>query len=166
MNRELAAILASSTHLVGRVTEVSNRLRQDALLLLELQQELSRCLERAWYVAEEPARRALRPSSDGPRMLRLSEVIERVGLSRSSIYNMVRDRRFPQPRQLGTHAVRWLDVEIDSGCWRANSRPVRDGRHRPGEVAPVILHVGWGRAEGFGQPDVRVLTRRPVNSVA
>lgn len=47
------------------------------------------------------------------RLIRLSEVQKRVGLGRSTIYRWMSDNRFPQPYQLGSHAVAWLERDID-----------------------------------------------------
>jgi len=46
------------------------------------------------------------------KVLRLDEVIERVGLRRSSIYSYIKQGRFPVPISLGARAVGWLDHEI------------------------------------------------------
>lgn len=48
------------------------------------------------------------------RILRLPEVISRVGLKRASIYQYVSDGRFPKPVSLGPRAVGWIEVEIDA----------------------------------------------------
>jgi prophage regulatory protein len=45
-------------------------------------------------------------------ILRLPEVKQKTGLSRSSIYAMVANDTFPKPVQLGTRAVGWLENEI------------------------------------------------------
>ncbi|MGC1296497.1 MAG: AlpA family transcriptional regulator [Alloacidobacterium sp.] len=46
-------------------------------------------------------------------ILRLPEVKERVGLSRSAIYLAVSRKEFPQPVRLGARAVGWLESEIE-----------------------------------------------------
>jgi prophage regulatory protein len=46
-------------------------------------------------------------------ILRLTQVKIKVGLSRSSIYCAVAERRFPQPVRLGARAVDWLESEVD-----------------------------------------------------
>ena len=46
-------------------------------------------------------------------ILRLPQVKIKVGLSRSSIYSAVADKRFPKPVRLGARAVGWLESEID-----------------------------------------------------
>ena len=39
------------------------------------------------------------------RLLRLSEVLSRTALGRSSIYRMMRDGSFPEPLKVGVRAV-------------------------------------------------------------
>ncbi|MDF2690995.1 MAG: AlpA family transcriptional regulator [Gammaproteobacteria bacterium] len=45
---------------------------------------------------------------------RLPEVKNITGLSRSTIYDLVKRGEFPQPISLGLRAVGWLDSEIES----------------------------------------------------
>ncbi len=47
-------------------------------------------------------------------ILRLPQVKIRVGLSRSSIYLAVSQRKFPRPVSLGARAVGWLESEVDA----------------------------------------------------
>lgn len=49
-----------------------------------------------------------------PRLLRRREVERRVGRSRSSIYALIADGRFPRPVRVGARAVRWVEAEVDS----------------------------------------------------
>lgn len=46
------------------------------------------------------------------KFLRLPSVIERTGLSRSTIYQRISENRFPKPVSLGSRAVGWLEEEI------------------------------------------------------
>ena len=46
------------------------------------------------------------------RFLRLPEVQERTGFSRSFIYKGVSDKTFPSPRKVGGRASVWLDSEV------------------------------------------------------
>jgi len=48
------------------------------------------------------------------RILRLPEVIARVGLKRASIYLHMVDGSFPRQISLGARAVGWLEHEIDA----------------------------------------------------
>ncbi len=47
-------------------------------------------------------------------ILRLSEVSTKTGLSRSTIYERVKDKSFPQPISLGFRAVGFLENEVNS----------------------------------------------------
>lgn len=49
-----------------------------------------------------------------PRLIRLPEVIARVGLKRSTIYQRMVEGRFPKGRSLGPRCVVWVEAEIDA----------------------------------------------------
>ena len=55
------------------------------------------------------------------RLLRRREVEELTGLSRASIYRLIRDGRFPAPVRVSDAAVRWKASDIT--IW-IQSRPV------------------------------------------
>ena len=44
----------------------------------------------------------------------LDQVCERTTLGKTSIYNLVREGRFPKPVPLLPHASRWVRVQVDS----------------------------------------------------
>ena len=46
-------------------------------------------------------------------LLRLPTVMELTGLSRSAIYQRVKERTFPAPVSLGARAVAWPEAEVD-----------------------------------------------------
>jgi prophage regulatory protein len=48
------------------------------------------------------------------RLLRLPEVIDRVGLRRSAIYQRMSEGRFPKSRSLGPKCAVWVEAEIDA----------------------------------------------------
>lgn len=48
------------------------------------------------------------------KILRLPRVMDRVGFSRSTIYDFVSKGGFPQPVKIGARAVGWLDSEVDA----------------------------------------------------
>jgi prophage regulatory protein len=48
-----------------------------------------------------------------PRLLRLPEVRARTGMSRSTIYNRIRDEQFPAPRSLGGNISAWAEADVD-----------------------------------------------------
>ena len=60
-------------------------------------------------------RRSAVPPLRGRRMMRLPEVIDITGLSRTTIWRRERDGSFPQPIRLGgehTRAVGWREQDI------------------------------------------------------
>ena len=57
----------------------------------------------------------------GTRMLRFPEVIERTGISRTTIWRRVRAGTFPAPVQLGSNSIGWPEPAIIE--W-VESRPV------------------------------------------
>ena len=54
------------------------------------------------------------------RVLRLDEVVARVGLSKSTLWRYIDEGDFPSPIKLGPRASGWIEHEIDE--WIA-SRP-------------------------------------------
>ncbi len=52
--------------------------------------------------------------SKNQRIMRLPEVKERVGLSRSTIYQMMEDEQFPASVNLGGRSVGWVEGEINN----------------------------------------------------
>jgi len=47
-------------------------------------------------------------------ILRMPNVKSRTGLSRSTIYAMIKDNRFPKYISLGARSVGWLESEIEA----------------------------------------------------
>jgi prophage regulatory protein len=63
------------------------------------------------------------------RILRLPDVIERVGLKRASIYLHIAHGNFPKQITLGERAVGWIESEIDA--WlaaRISARGKQEGK--------------------------------------
>jgi len=48
------------------------------------------------------------------KLLKLPEVRNRTGKSRSAIYQGVNDGTFPKPIKLGPRAVAWIEAEIEA----------------------------------------------------
>ena len=61
-----------------------------------------------------------------PQIMRLPEVIATVGLSRPSIYRLMKERAFPAQVKLGMASVGWLRAEIDA--WIAARVSARDSQ--------------------------------------
>lgn len=47
-------------------------------------------------------------------VLRLPQLLKKVGLSRSAIYAAISEQRFPPPVRLGIRAVGWLEEEVEA----------------------------------------------------
>jgi len=62
--------------------------------------------------APEPAKKAEPIVTSEGRIIRFKELKKIVGLSRPTIWRMMRDGRFPKSRSLSNRAVGWLDTEI------------------------------------------------------
>ncbi|EHJ63035.1 MULTISPECIES: helix-turn-helix transcriptional regulator [Sphingomonadales] len=58
---------------------------------------------------DEALRQVLPPA----RLLRLPEVMDRVGLRRSAIYLRMSEGRFPKSRSLGPKCAVWVEAEIN-----------------------------------------------------
>lgn len=54
------------------------------------------------------------PAQSQMRLIRLPEVIARVGIKRSSIYQRMAEGRFPKGRSLGPKSTVWVEAEIDA----------------------------------------------------
>lgn len=52
------------------------------------------------------------------RIIRLRTVIDRTGLSRSTIYRKIIEGTFPPQLKVGVHAAGWSEAEVDR--WVAN----------------------------------------------
>jgi prophage regulatory protein len=71
--------------------------------------------------------------------LRLPDVIKTVGLRRASIYQYVREGRFPKPVRLGERGVGWVEAEIQA--WiaeRIAQRPGVDTAAAATDTRPVL----------------------------
>ena len=58
------------------------------------------------------------PSGGATRMLRLSQVIERTQLGKTTIYALQKSGRFPHSVMLTANSVRWIEAEVEA--WLAN----------------------------------------------
>lgn len=60
---------------------------------------------------------------DAQSILRLPQVMGQVGLSRSTIYSLQKQGKFPQAVQLGSRSVGWFSGEVSS--WLAERAAAR-----------------------------------------
>lgn len=61
-------------------------------------------------------------------VIRRKQVEARTGLSRSSIYDLMRDGVFPRAVPLGSHSVGWVEEEINA--WIDARIAARDQKHK------------------------------------
>lgn len=47
------------------------------------------------------------------RIIRLPQVMNKVGMKKSAIYSRIKDGDFPAPIKLGKHASGWLESAVD-----------------------------------------------------
>lgn len=63
-------------------------------------------------------------NSVSSRVIRLPEVLNRTGLSRSQIYRMVSQKKFPSRVQLSVRTAGWIEREVED--WLAGLVAQRD----------------------------------------
>jgi len=68
----------------------------------------------AIFTVSAPMRRGRKRASAPVRIIRLPEVMNRVGLKRASIYAAIARGSFPKQIALGDRAVGWIEQEIDA----------------------------------------------------
>jgi prophage regulatory protein len=90
-------------------------------------------------------------SCDDVRFLRLPEVKALTGLSKTSLYGLIRERSFPPPVRLGARSVAWVRSEVNQ--WAAD-------RVEASRAVPALL--GAKRTPLPVRPDLRPAVRRPA----
>ena len=60
------------------------------------------------------------------RMLKLSQVVERTGRGKTSIYELQKGNRFPQSVHVTGHSVRWIEAEVET--WLEQHAQARTSR--------------------------------------
>ena len=65
-------------------------------------------------MSTEPTRPPVQPSAGTamPKLLTLRDVTAATALSRSAVYALMAQSRFPKPIRIGTRAVRWVEREV------------------------------------------------------
>jgi prophage regulatory protein len=141
--RAVHETLRQLTVLRRRASEITLRIRREADLLADVHHELVDLISEIGLIGPAQAHQSSsRPYSttaassspanvdSRPRveLLRINAVAARLGLSRSHVWRMVKEGRFPKPRRLSTRAVAWLESEVSA--W-IGARPVFDTPHPP-----------------------------------
>jgi prophage regulatory protein len=126
----------------GRAADVVPRIGRDSDLLADVHRDLEATLIRLMPVvaaaaaatssssASSSSSAAAAAAAAAPplRLLRVDDVADRLGLSRSQIWRMVSEGRFPKPRRLSVRAVAWLEPEV--ARWIVE-RPLFDVPNQP-----------------------------------
>ena len=81
------------------------------------------------------------------RLLTLRDVMHITALSRSGIYALMAESRFPKPIRIGSRAVRWVEQEVLDFI---ASRP-RGGSERPA-AGPECTAISSGAGSGSTAP--------------
>lgn len=66
--------------------------------------------------------------SKSPRLMRRPEVLAKIGLASSTLYEMTAAGEFPAPIPIGRQAVGWLESEVDA--WIKKRIELRDSQPR------------------------------------
>jgi prophage regulatory protein len=76
------------------------------------------------------------------QLLRVSDVIGRLRISKATLYRWLKEEQFPAPIRIGK-MVRWLSDQVDAFVIeQSQRRPVLDGRMISASVKPVLPDVG------------------------
>lgn len=70
------------------------------------------------------------------KFLRTEQVMEKVGLSRPTIWRMERAGEFPRRRKLGSNSVAWLEHEIDE--WMESRQQIGVEDDAPGQPSSSL----------------------------
>ena len=82
-------------------------------------------------VAARPEVPCIKRQANALRILRLKEVLQRVGISRAQLYSLMGEDRFPRNFGLsgpGGRAVGWLESDIDDWVASRVERQMNTGR--------------------------------------
>ena len=84
--------------------------------------------DRQWAPRQNDTSAAPPPETTHPldptRMLRLSQVMERTELRKTTIYKLQKEGRFPRAVPLTGHSVRWIESEVEQ--WLIGRKKARD----------------------------------------
>lgn len=61
--------------------------------------------------------------ADSPRILRLKPVLDRTGLSRSTLYRKVQRGTFPRPLRISDRCIGWRESDVERWIEDPDLRP-------------------------------------------
>lgn len=56
------------------------------------------------------------------RIIRLPEVLEKVGLKKSAVYKLIKEGDFPKQVKLGKHASGWIEADVQAWIMKRAGR--------------------------------------------
>lgn len=101
--------------MLSAVTRYPGNIKQTVRATEIEQSRSSRSIAREPARSQEPAEVGIDPASsrlDEVAFLRLPEVKALTGLSKSSLYVLIKEKSFPAPVRLGARAVAWVRSEV------------------------------------------------------
>lgn len=123
MRDELAQVLKELTALRSHAAESPRACGAIPIFLLEAHHAICETLNRVVLLLTATARTPP-PAPNVPAqssrlpILRIADVARTVGLSRSTLWRMLKNGQFPQPRHVSAHAVGWLEQEVEDWVMR------------------------------------------------
>lgn len=63
------------------------------------------------------------------RIIRLPEVLEKVGLKKSAVYKLIKDGDFPKQVKLGKHASGWIEADVQAWIMKRAGREAANDSH-------------------------------------
>lgn len=63
------------------------------------------------------------------RIIRLPEVLKKIGLKKSAVYNMIKAGEFPAQIKLGKHASGWLEADVQNWILKRAGRVAANDDH-------------------------------------
>jgi prophage regulatory protein len=58
-------------------------------------------------------RQVLQNDSTGNRVIRVPQVLDKAGVGRTKLYEMIEQGEFPRPFRLGLRAIGWLERDVE-----------------------------------------------------
>ena len=74
------------------------------------------------------------PAEKPPRFLRLKAVLERTGLSRSTLYRKMQDKTFPSSLRISARCTGWRESDVEA--WVQNPEACAVAGSQRGQVGP------------------------------
>ncbi len=66
------------------------------------------------------------------RMLKVGEVVAIAGISRATVYRLVKSNKFPKPKQISPARIGWLQSEISGWLSSLPGKQAADGNEATG----------------------------------